>query len=719
MPRIAMKAIWVFLFFLSGGVQASYEEYLKSLRSPSFSDYGTIGLIHMPSARMMPEGSLAFKWARGQPYFRGSIVATPFSRWEALYKYTDINDQLYSADKNFSGGQSLKDKAFDTKFILKWETRLLPQIAIGVRDFGGTDRFAAEYIVASKYYKNLDITFGLGWGTLAGTKSIENPLAKLAERFEVRGQSGRVGTGGGLSPDQWFSGSHASYFGGVEYFFPQKRGMTFKLEYDPTDYMREGDRNEPLEQTSKINFGFNYPLTSNFNLSLGWVRGNTLSIGFSFKGSYSQKDPLRLKSKTKKIVPQKDLLKKINTRNKNAYYLSSLKYLNEESLFLQSADVKDNEMHIVYTQAKHQSYIRAAGRAASVLEQISPDEITTFTFSSMNAGIIMNTVSIPRDTFTQNELTNSYQEVKYLSSVDKNPNNLNLEDFEFRPKAKFPVHSLKFTPALRNHIGGPDGFYFGEAFLRASQNIILTRNLSINALYSISLVDNFDTLKLESDSVLPHVRTDVIKYLKGGRGFSITRLQLDYIVEPLNDLYFKLSGGLHEEMFGGIGGEVLYRPFDSNHALGFDFSKVKQRDYSQLFEFQDYSILTGHLNYYFHHPASKVLFTMKGGRFLAGDSGIKFDFSRRFKSGMYMGAYFTRTDISKEEFGEGSFDKGFYFSFPLEIFFKEHSRARSYFGLRPLTRDGGAKLIRAYELYGVTDMGSYNALDRDWDDIYD
>lgn len=722
MPRTALKAIWVFVLFLSDGAQASYEEYLQSLRSPSFSDYGTIGLVHMPSARMMPEGSLAFRWARGQPYFRGSIVATPFSRMEALYKYTDINDQLYSEDKNFSGGQSLKDKAFDAKFILKWESRFLPQIAAGFRDFGGTDRFAAEYIVASKYYKNLDITFGLGWGTLgnkAGRTSIKNPFLQLSDRFEARGQSGRTGTGGGLSPDQWFSGSHASYFGGVEYFFPQKRGMTFKLEYDPTDYLREGDRNTPLEQTSKINFGFNYPLTSNFNISLGWVRGNTLSIGFSFKGTYSQKDPLKLKSKIKKNIPQKDILKRINARNQNAYYLSSLKYLNEESLFLQSADAKDDEMHIVYSQGKHQSYIRAAGRAASVLDQISPDRIKTFTMSSLNAGIIMNTVSIPRDTFSQNLATNSFQEVKYLSLVEKNPKNLKLNDFEFQPTAKFPVHSLKFTPALRNHIGGPDGFYFGEAFLRASQNLILSRNLSINALYSISLFDNFDNLKLESDSVLPHVRTDVIKYLKGGRGFSITRLQADYIVEPFNDLYFKLSGGLHEEMFGGLGAEVLYRPFYRNYALGFEFSKVKQRDYSQLFEFQDYSILTGHLNYYYRHPASKILFTMTGGRFLAGDSGIKLDFSRRFKSGMYMGAYFTRTDISKEEFGEGSFDKGFYFSFPLEIFFRDYSRGRSYFGLRPLTRDGGAKLIRAYELYGVTDMGSYNALERDWDDIYD
>ena len=65
------------------------------------------------------------------------------------------------------------------------------------------------------------------------------------------------------------------------------------------------------------------------------------------------------------------------------------------------------------------------------------------------------------------------------------------------------------------------------------------------------------------------------------------------------------------------------------------------------------------------------------------------------------------------------FIKGFYFSFPLEIFFSENSRGRTYFGLKPLTRDGGARLIRALGLYGVTDQGYYNALTRDWDDLYD
>ena len=48
-----------------------------------------------------------------------------------------------------------------------------------------------------------------------------------------------------------------------------------------------------------------------------------------------------------------------------------------------------------------------------------------------------------------------------------------------------------------------------------------------------------------------------------------------------------------------------------------------------------------------------------GGRFLAKDSGFHLDLSRGFKSGLRIGAFLARTDISYAEFGEGSFDKAF------------------------------------------------------------
>ena len=57
-----------------------------------------------------------------------------------------------------------------------------------------------------------------------------------------------------------------------------------------------------------------------------------------------------------------------------------------------------------------------------------------------------------------------------------------------------------------------------------------------------------------------------------------------------------------------------------------------------------------------------------------------------------MGAYFTRTNLSKIEYGEGSFDKGVYFDIPFSIFDKNSKKGSNFILIQPLTRDGGAKL---------------------------
>jgi hypothetical protein len=171
-------------------------------------------------------------------------------------------------------------------------------------------------------------------------------------------------------------------------------------------------------------------------------------------------------------------------------------------------------------------------------------------------------------------------------------------------------------------------------------------------------------------------------------------------------------------MFAGFGFEALYRPFDSNYAVGVEAWRVQQRSYEMLFDFLDYKTTTGHLTFYYREPRSNILLKLKGGRYLAEDSGVTVDFSREFKSGFVVGAFFSQTDISKEEFGEGSFDKGWYFHLPIEVFLTNHSRGMTGFGLRPLVRDGAAILNHGYHLYGVSDDAQRYNIQKDWDEIY-
>ena len=106
------------LLFAAQNAKSSYLDYIYPSTIPDYSNYGTLGLIQMPTARFSEEGTLAFSWTHNEPYLRGSVIAYPFDWFEASYQYADINNALYSPVKEFSGSQSLKDKSFDAKFRL-------------------------------------------------------------------------------------------------------------------------------------------------------------------------------------------------------------------------------------------------------------------------------------------------------------------------------------------------------------------------------------------------------------------------------------------------------------------------------------------------------------------------------------------------------------------------------------------------------------------------
>jgi hypothetical protein len=118
----------------------------------------------------------------------------------------------------------------------------------------------------------------------------------------------------------------------------------------------------------------------------------------------------------------------------------------------------------------------------------------------------------------------------------------------------------------------------------------------------------------------------------------------------------------------------------------------------------DYQVLTGHITGYWQTGWEDVLAKISYGQYLAGDKGYTVDLSRSFANGVRMGAYFTKTNVSAEQFGEGSFDKGIYVSVPFDAFFTKYSNENAYILWNPLIRDGGAKLNRAYPLYNMTGM---------------
>ena len=69
------------------------------------------------------------------------------------------------------------------------------------------------------------------------------------------------------------------------------------------------------------------------------------------------------------------------------------------------------------------------------------------------------------------------------------------------------------------------------------------------------------------------------------------------------------------------------------------------------------------------------------------------EITRRFSTGVEIGAFVTKTNVSAAQFGEGSFDKGIIISIPLEFMLPISTQDLFGLTLRPVQRDGGQRLL--------------------------
>ena len=119
------------------------------------SDFGTTGLIDIPTARMTPDGTLTTTAAIQSRTNSYAITYQALPWLEGTFRYTGDNDFFYW------------DRNYEVKIRLWEEQRYAPQVAVGIRDLVGTGVWGSEYMVASKQVGNFDFTLGMGWGTFS------------------------------------------------------------------------------------------------------------------------------------------------------------------------------------------------------------------------------------------------------------------------------------------------------------------------------------------------------------------------------------------------------------------------------------------------------------------------------------------------------------------------------------------------------------------------
>lgn len=680
----------------------------------SYNNFGGVGLLDMRTARFAPDGTIAVGLhhdSQGTRYF-STWQATPWL--ETTLSYRD--DKMYV------------DRSLDLKIRLWTESNYRPQLAIGIQDALGAGRFGAEYLVASKRYYDFDFTMGFAWGYLGSRGGVGNMFRLFSDSFDQRSMAT---SSGGIRTGSFFSGNDMSFFAGVEYFAPIK-GLSFKIEYSGVDTAKIPEFSH-LKKKSAFNFGVNYKPLPWADVAAGFDQGNRFSIRLTLKQNLHKFKSRKLLRKPERVPiterRKSEVTRKSATNHRND---SAAEFKTAESAFKKMTVAKLKPVSILVEERKvtvrkqagpYFAEVKNIGQTARILTGEMAENIEEFVIITEKDGAGISQVSLLRQDLEKAASYRSSPEEIWSNSVisvppTDQPIDQPTDKGIYQPQSG-PRFDIGLKPNFVTHFGGDsDGRFRADFNVKLFGSVHLARKLKLSAELQQYIMGDIDKLPLDMRPGVPKVRSDIARYAGEGRT-AITRMQLDYTAQIGSDIYARLTGGLMESMFGGIGAEILYRPYERNFAFGVDMNWVRQRDYNQLFSFRGYDVFTGHATLYYENTNYDITSKLSAGRYLAGDYGATFDISRHFSNGIRIGVWATFTNMSSEDFGDGSFDKGIYLTMPLEIFWYQPTREKMRYNFQGLGKNGGQKLDWGSGLYDMLSPGRMDRIARNWHELLD
>lgn len=662
----------------------------------NLSTYGTPGLIDMPTAETLPDGYLALTAAAFRDTSRNTLTFQMLPWAHGSFRYA------YIRDFDRGGALSRYDRSFDVHFQLSRETRTTPALAIGLRDFGGTGIYASEYLVATKTIGDrLTVTGGLGWGRLAGRGGFSNPLGILGSRFKTRppANAGGIGGTGQLDFGNWFRGD-AALFGGFRYAVNER--LSLVGEYSSDAYPAES-ANTGFDIRVPVNLGLTYRFANGLSASGYVLYGSTLGVQVSYAldprksaapGGQGTAAPALMPVDTVALASWNLPDPAPDTPEPQAVLRARLAGQGIRLLrYAQDGDTARVEVE----NRRYGAAAQAVGRTARAMANTLDPAIARFQVVLSRQGVPITRVAVSRDDLytLENEIDGAWQS-RARATIRDAPRPVDAAAIT----GAFPSLGYRFGPYLSLSFFDPDQPLRYETGADLRLDFTVLPGLTFSGQVRQPVLGNLDDATRQSNSVLPRVRSDWVRYARQS-DFRITHLTGEYIWRPGPDLFARVTGGYLEEMFAGLSAELLWYPDRGRLALGGEVNYARQRDFDILFGFQDYDTVTGHASAYFDFPGDYHA-QVDVGRYLAGDWGATFTLDRVFNNGFRVGAFLTLTDVSSADFGEGSFDKGIRLEIPLAWLTGRPSRSTLRQTIRPVLRDGGARLNVRNRLYEFT-----------------
>ncbi|MBN1914925.1 MAG: YjbH domain-containing protein [Parachlamydiales bacterium] len=643
------------------------------------------GYFTMPSARSLGNGLIIGGYSHIPPYKLWGVGIGLFECLELSGNYWVYNGIV---EKNFGhlGFGNDAERSVNIKIVLPLRYYGLPSVAFGWNDFLGTKRFFSQYAAVTQEFLSQRCEVTLGWG------------------------KGRI----------------QGLFGGLAYFPWRKsdsiwKGLGGALEYDGNDYAHHIEEHPQGKKTRfSWNPGLFYTWKKRFQCAGYLIRGKeiaaTVSLNYPWgttKGFFSKvRDSSRNDAEIEEDHSGKIFFELWEERIKNSLY--------KEGFWVDHIGYKKNlqgsKEIIIYVKNPHYRHEKEVHKKLIGSLQRIPDSSEVFSISVVvqSSGLETFQYTFPSEVleaYRENRM--SEYELEWVTS----PRDCCRQGYYIDLwRRKDQEHHMAIHPLINMYFGSSRGKFkydlgttFGFEGV-APYRVYYELYGAYVARSSTADISHTDFL---NPSRLLWVRSDTLQYYKQGS------LELDrFFVQKSRNwgkgFFSRIGIGYFERAYGGAGAELLYAPYSSRWAIGTEAFFLKKRRYhglgfySKIPKLDDkkeqripYLGTQFFLHGYFVFPVIETDVKISVGQFLAKDIGARVEFLKHYRSGVRFSLWTTMTNGQDRINGKKYYDKGFSFSFPLDLFLHKSNRSRVSYVASVWLRDVGAVAQTGKDLYTI------------------
>ena len=675
--------------------------------------FGELGLNTVPSARMDTEGTTRFTVSRFKDY---THAALGFQLTDRLY----VGLRQTAESKSFNGETLHLYPGLDAKWMLYPEKRFVPQIAVGVQSAFGHKRMAGEYLSLSKRYENFDFTFGFGWGRFATRNGLPNPI--LFNQLNS-GSNRAIDGENPNNPSDWFKGDMA-LFGGLEYATPIN-GLSLKTDWNSDGWTAEKTADNNFNAPAPWSVGLSYKPLSWVDTAIAYAGDNSVMARLTFTGNVGawpwSNAPDYTGIAMKPNRPELSLASLFDddddTLEENGDDSQS-QFITEERMGLTNIFTTARITEANLTLKDFIPSPKQIGDAARYLANIAGADPEMILLHLRSYGLQGIDISMSRKDFERAYINHQGSAEEIWQNTNFHPNQ---QDTSFsktlsqmvgtKPEGHFKINLINDVS-----LSEEDSGLLYRTALGLSYTEYFKRNFMSYQSVRLNLRDNLEKLnEYRGISLLP-VRADIDTFTRNRILFD--RSYFMGLATVAQDIHIASAFGYLEEMYAGLSGEILYRPFGKNWAVGAESALAFKRDpytFSALGPNGDH-ILTGFLNGYYEIPDTGTTIKASAGRFLAGDIGGTLGATNEFKNGVKLAADISVSSHSDPDVygGKTNLYTGIHLTLPLGSLSFLPNGSSIITNAAPLGRDTAQRLDNPTSLYDRTEPLSYRHITRQW-----